>query len=78
MKYKVNIGNVVKKDVSEYKSLYFVSVDVDGVPSGILVGKSETDIGVNVLSGGEILKFLDAEVDFYKKIRDAILICDGE
>ena len=77
-KHGLSIVEIIQVDPSDYKSLYYLSVDIDGVPTGVLIGKKETTLGIDVISGGDILRFVDSsEDDIYAKIRKAIKECVG-
>ncbi len=75
MTHDVKFGEAVQVDLSEFKAMYVLPMEIDGVSTGILIGKRATDMGIDVLTGADILKTLDQETDFDSKVRDAIVQC---
>ena len=78
MIHQIKIGEAAKVDKSDYEALYVLPIEIDGVPSGILIGKKSTELGIDVLSGGDFLNTLEGETDFNAKIRDAINRCHDD
>ena len=69
---KVRIESISKVDVSEYIDFHRVNIEVNGVQTSVLVGRKETDLGINVLSGHDILGFFESDQHVLKEVGDMI------
>jgi hypothetical protein len=72
MTKSIKIVGSSQLDPNEFKGLYLIDLEVDGVPTGLVVGLKSTEIGIDVLSGSDILRFVDEDADVHNVIGDAI------
>lgn len=69
---KVKIESISKIDVSEYIDFHRVNVEIGCVKTSVLVGRKETDLGINVLFGHDILGFFESDENILKEVGDII------
>lgn len=77
MTYKVKYGDITLTDPLDYEAIYSVSIYIDGIPLGLLIGKQKTKEGDEMLIGMDCLQFLDQNIDFDEAIKKAIRKADN-
>jgi len=74
-KRRVKVLSAIKEKANEYKQIYFISVEIEGHETGLLGGKKQTSIGIDVLSGVEILNVIGRDFDCLDEVRAALKNC---
>jgi hypothetical protein len=68
----VKIGPATEMNPDDYIGFYSIEIVIDGVPSSFLVAKQRTDIGINVLVGHDILRFLGSTRNLHAEVGKVI------
>lgn len=69
---KLTIISANNVDIKKYKKIYNINIQIDGKPSNLMVGIEESEIGFEIISGHDIMRFFETEKNFYHLIVDVI------
>lgn len=67
MTYDVRIGEAIRWEPSDYKALNFLSMEINGKLIDVLIGTEGTDIGIDIVCGGDCLQVFDPTMKFYRE-----------
>ena len=68
----LKIEEVSIVDLSDYIDFHKVDLDLDNRKFSIFVGRKPTDLGIDILSGHDLLGFFESEGNLFKELGNLI------